>query len=322
MDTTRKEPRFTEYELGKKEAELQVDDQAEREAAEERRQGQRLQPTEDQEFGLEIEPTPREKQRDPMDHDTAAPAPAAAPALATGEREEAAEKPATGERTESSQPEPEPETEREPEDPFPAALRETAYLKEEPWRTIVYTDGKGEREIFRSEGDRLRTKEATAENIAKMLDTAQHRGWQSITVRGKPEFKREAWLEASARGLNVTGYKPTELDQEELKRREEKHLGNEIQAIQTAPAAAKEKDANREVMEAHLTNKIAERFPNNPELVEQNKAVMKQMLDDLEERTGRLPNLTVVDAKDLKQGVPTKDATKGREQNRDKDMSR
>jgi len=57
--------------------------------------------------------------------------------------------------------------------------------------------------------------------IRDMVSVAQHRRWESLQVRGSVEFRREAWLEAGARGLEVQGYQPTELDRQTLADRRE-----------------------------------------------------------------------------------------------------
>ncbi|WP_204279743.1 LPD7 domain-containing protein, partial [Serratia marcescens] len=46
-------------------------------------------------------------------------------------------------------------------------------------------------------------------------------GWEALQVRGSAEFRREAWLEANARGMEVQGYQPTELDRQALADRQE-----------------------------------------------------------------------------------------------------
>ncbi len=45
-------------------------------------------------------------------------------------------------------------------------------------------------------------------------------------MKGIEEFRREAWLEGQGRGISVTGYKPNELDLQELKKREQMFLRN------------------------------------------------------------------------------------------------
>ena len=60
-----------------------------------------------------------------------------------------------------------------------------------------------------------------AEVIRDMVSVAQHRQWEALHVRGSAEFRREAWLEAGARGIEVQGYQPTELDRQALSDRQE-----------------------------------------------------------------------------------------------------
>ena len=85
----------------------------------------------------------------------------------------------------------------------------------------LYADERGEYLAFKATQDRLVTRLAAAEVIRDMVSVAQHRQWESLQVRGSVEFRREAWLEAGARGLEVLGYQPTELDRQTLVDRRE-----------------------------------------------------------------------------------------------------
>jgi hypothetical protein len=85
----------------------------------------------------------------------------------------------------------------------------------------LYADERGEYLAFKVTDDRLVTRLAAAEVIRDMVSVAQHRQWESLQVRGSVEFRREAWLEAGARGLEVQGYQPTELDRQTLADRKE-----------------------------------------------------------------------------------------------------
>src|SRR5258708_6979006 len=85
----------------------------------------------------------------------------------------------------------------------------------------LYADDRGEYLAFKVTDDRLVTRLAAAEVIRDMVSVAQHRQWESLQVRGSMEFRREAWLEAGARGLEVQGYQPTELDRQTLADRRE-----------------------------------------------------------------------------------------------------
>ncbi|MCK1494383.1 hypothetical protein IVB14_29235 [Bradyrhizobium sp. 180] len=80
----------------------------------------------------------------------------------------------------------------------------------------LYADERKEYLAFKATDDRLVTRIAAAEVIRDMVSVAQHRQWRALHVRGSVEFRREAWLEASARGMDVKGYQPSELDRQAL----------------------------------------------------------------------------------------------------------
>jgi hypothetical protein len=82
-----------------------------------------------------------------------------------------------------------------------------------------YVDAKVDRPAFRDEGGRLAAARTDPNAIRDMVHIAQHRGWTIITVRGEPEFRREAWLAARTLGIEVRGHRPTERDIQELDRR-------------------------------------------------------------------------------------------------------
>lgn len=80
----------------------------------------------------------------------------------------------------------------------------------------LYADDRREYLAFKTTNDRLVTRIAAAAVIRDMVSVAQHRQWEALHVRGSVEFRREAWLEASARGIEVKGYQPNELDRQAL----------------------------------------------------------------------------------------------------------
>jgi hypothetical protein len=84
-----------------------------------------------------------------------------------------------------------------------------------------YADERGEYLAFKVTENRLVTRLAAAEVIRDMVSVAQHRRWEALQVRGSAEFRREAWLEAGARGMEVQGYQPTELNRQALADRQE-----------------------------------------------------------------------------------------------------
>jgi hypothetical protein len=95
-----------------------------------------------------------------------------------------------------------------------------------------------DRVAFEDHGDKLKTALSVAPVTLAMVQIAQARGWTSIKVDGTPEFRKEAWREASLRGIGVEGYKPTELDLADLARRMPKKAPeNQVAAMATATAA-------------------------------------------------------------------------------------
>jgi len=48
----------------------------------------------------------------------------------------------------------------------------------------------------------------------------QEKGMKNVKLSGTPEFRRQGWIEGTARGMNMKGYKPTEEDREAARARE------------------------------------------------------------------------------------------------------
>jgi len=137
---------------------------------------------------------------------------------------------------------------------FPPDLERRFYIIEDGNQRTVFADTKGEKELFRDKGHQLVARPGEPATVKLMVDTAQHRGWETISVGGSKDFRREAWLEASSRGLNVRGYEPTPLDLAELSkrtRREPERAGSQDNAIrQVATQEAKQEAAKQEVTPA------------------------------------------------------------------------
>lgn len=72
---------------------------------------------------------------------------------------------------------------------------------------------------FEDKGNKLQT-HSNSEQIAEvMVAIARTRGWDEIKVSGSETFRREVWLEGTAHGMQVKGYKPSEVDKAELAKR-------------------------------------------------------------------------------------------------------
>lgn len=97
---------------------------------------------------------------------------------------------------------------------------------------------------FVDQGNRLETRSNGEQVAATMVQVALSRGWDEIKVSGSETFRREAWQEAAARGMQVKGYTPTKQDLEELSKRGT--IENVAEATKNNPDfRVREKDAGQ-----------------------------------------------------------------------------
>src|SRR5258708_29203798 len=97
---------------------------------------------------------------------------------------------------------------------------------------------------FTDRGSRLTTPSENTEVIKSLISIAHARGWNEITVTGTERFRRDAWAQARLLGLDVRGYKPTDIENErlvrEIARRESTPLKRAASATEPrAPRGAK-----------------------------------------------------------------------------------
>lgn len=86
---------------------------------------------------------------------------------------------------------------------------------------------------FEDRAKSLHTSKEDEKTIKAMLDVAQAKNWSAIKVKGTEAFKREAWLEASIRGIEVKGFKPQEKDLIELQKRQAERNTNQVLGNET-----------------------------------------------------------------------------------------
>lgn len=85
----------------------------------------------------------------------------------------------------------------------------------------------------------ISSKKQDQKTVGLMASYAASQGWTTIKVSGTKDFKREAWIEANMRGIEVKGYKPTDPDRQEARRRaEEQGLNISENKISADPAPA------------------------------------------------------------------------------------
>ena len=82
-------------------------------------------------------------------------------------------------------------------------------------RKYFFPDGA---RAFTDRGQRLTTPSENTEVIRSLVTIAHIRGWNEITVTGTERFRKEAWFEARLAGLEVRGFKPSDMEHDRLVR--------------------------------------------------------------------------------------------------------
>lgn len=65
---------------------------------------------------------------------------------------------------------------------------------------------------FEDKGKRISTEHNDPAVARSMVELAEAKGWSALKVKGTEEFRREVWLQASLRGLQIQGYQPRDVD--------------------------------------------------------------------------------------------------------------
>lgn len=118
---------------------------------------------------------------------------------------------------------------------------------------------------FVDKGAKLETKSDNEKTALDMVSIAEARGWESIKVSGTEAFRQQVWLEASARGISVRGYKPNEMDKALLAKRTEQIDKNGPNSIEQADERARPaaKDASTAKSQPEATAAAAAPVPTN-----------------------------------------------------------
>jgi len=94
---------------------------------------------------------------------------------------------------------------------------------------------------------KIMTKRDDLRTIRAMLEIAEARGWHSVEIKGSAEFRREAWIEASARGLEGWGFTPSDADRQEADRRsEQRQQANWMRATERTQASVERAEAHED----------------------------------------------------------------------------
>lgn len=99
---------------------------------------------------------------------------------------------------------------------------------------------------FTDRGARLVTPSENTEVVKSLIAIAEARGWKEITVSGSERFRKEAWGAASALGLKVRGYSPTEFERAQLARKLAREAAATPEAFETPAHAGTSRGADRD----------------------------------------------------------------------------
>jgi hypothetical protein len=91
---------------------------------------------------------------------------------------------------------------------------------------------------FEDLGRHLVTEHNRPDVVESMVDMAVAKSWQRIRVAGHEAFRSEVWLQATALGIEVSGYEPKAADLARLADARQARLNNRIEADASKPPAA------------------------------------------------------------------------------------
>jgi putative DNA primase/helicase len=157
-------------------------------------------------------------------------------------------------------------TQREEDDPRAERMRllmdglNRQYLKSDD--KYHFRDRTGE-VAFEAQEKKLLTQHQAPAVVSSMIDLAEARGWSSLKLSGTEEFRREAWLQASVRGLETSGYRPDKLDKARLEElQKERTLAAPVNAImENVPKAARSESWTSQFDQVAEDGKREQRIP-------------------------------------------------------------
>ncbi len=167
-----------------------------------------------------------------------------------------------------------------------------------------YFKDKPEVEAFRDKGTKLITKSSATSVAKSMVTLAETKQWETIKLSGSEKFRREVWMEAKLRGMEVEGYKPSEQDIQNIENRLNKienaapNTGKE--AVTTTTKVATTQVVKEEVLTEGKATVV--KPPTQPELTEADKRVInkRQELWNKEKAAGQQPKEALTSSADQK----------------------
>jgi hypothetical protein len=148
-----------------------------------------------------------------------------------------------------------------PKKPIPEELNKKYVIEGNNEKGKYYFKENPEVEAFRDKGEKIIAK-STASSVAKsMVDLAEAKQWESIKLSGTKEFRREVWMEASVKGMNVTGYEPTDQDKQNLENRLNKIEGQKDQTLNSIEQVQDTTDTGKMAADAKENSTNVDKLP-------------------------------------------------------------
>ena len=101
----------------------------------------------------------------------------------------------------------------------PEAISKSYYVEAKGSERRYFDDVQRKALAIRADDSTINSKREDLKTIRAMLTMAESRGWSEVKIAGTAEFKREAWIEAQARGMTTRGYAANDLERQEADRR-------------------------------------------------------------------------------------------------------
>ena len=223
-------------------------------------------------------------------------------------------------------------------DSLPAHLRRKYYVVgANSAEARIYADRGGEYLVAKASRDRLVTLVASIEIVRDLVAIAAHRGWERVELTGSAEFRQEAWLAASTRGIEAKGYEPTDLDRAALAKmrgdfdRNDKGVasaGDRTSARHETPKPAagprgrdwkdRAEDRNARSHLAVIERVVLAAFPKDPEARKRVLDAARARMAHHRRRGARFDRAEIVEGKTMR---PREAPGKSTERTRDADRS-
>ena len=101
----------------------------------------------------------------------------------------------------------------------PEAVTRAYYVEDRGQERRYYDDYRRQSLAMQADAGRISSRREDLPTIRAMLAVAEARGWTEVKLGGSAEFRREAWIEAHARGIVAQGHQPTDPERQEAERR-------------------------------------------------------------------------------------------------------